>query len=318
MHISVILLLKKFLIPNLLKLKKTFFNKSLIFKKIIKIGRTHLQDATPLTLGQEISAWVSTLENDIQHIKKNFFYLKELAIGGTSVGTGLNTHPKYTKLIIEELSFLTKQKFTESKNKFQSLSTCNVLVHTHGSLKGLSTSLMKIVNDIRWLSSGPNCGIGEILIPENEPGSSMMPGKVNPTQCEAMMMICCQIISNDVAINIGGSFGNFQLNTYRPMIIYNLLQSINLLSNGIKSFTKYCAKGIKVNRKRINNFLNKSLMLSTILTSFISYDKVEKIVQTSKKEKLTLRESAIKLKYFTSSEIDNFLKIENMINNYKL
>ncbi|MEX7607851.1 class II fumarate hydratase, partial [Enterobacter asburiae] len=230
MHVAAVIAIREQLIPQLNVLKSTLNEKAQASRDIVKIGRTHLQDATPLTLGQEISGWVAMLEHNLKHIDYSLPHLAELALGGTAVGTGLNTHPEYAVRVAEELANITGQPFVTAPNKFEALATCDALVHTHGALKGLAASLMKIANDVRWLASGPRCGIGEISIPENEPGSSIMPGKVNPTQCEAMTMLCCQVLGNDVAVNLGGASGNFELNVYRPMVIHNVLQSIRLLS----------------------------------------------------------------------------------------
>ncbi|MBK4764924.1 MAG: class II fumarate hydratase [Pantoea sp. Brub] len=313
MHIASVISIKEQLIPKLIELKNTLMNKSNMYQKIIKVGRTHLQDAVPLTLGQEISGWVTMLENNIKHIEENMSYLFEIALGGTAVGTGLNAHPRYATLVANELSRLTKYPFITSKNKFESLGTCDAIVHAHGSLKSLATSLMKIANDIRWLSSGPRCGIGEISIPANEPGSSIMPGKVNPTQCESITMICSQVMGNDVAINIGGLSGNFELNVYRPMIIYNFLQSIRILAEGIHSFNYYCVSGIKPVYKRIQHFLNESLMLVTVLNTHIGYDKAALIAKKAFKEGLTLKQSALELGYLTEKEFNSWMNPKNMI-----
>ncbi|VFP79697.1 class II fumarate hydratase [Candidatus Erwinia haradaeae] len=313
MHIAAVLAIYKNLIPEIKVLKKTLYSKSVEFLKIIKIGRTHLQDATPLTLGQEISAWVAMLKHNLEHIQDTMKHLLELAIGGTAVGNGLNTHPQYATRMVQEIIFLTGEKFVTASNKFEALSTCDAIVHAHGAIKGLATSLMKIANDIRWLTSGPRCGIGELIIPANEPGSSIMPGKVNPTQCEAITMICCQVMGNDVAINIGGASGNFELNVYRPMIIYNFLQSVRLLSNGMNSFHNYCAKGIEPNHYRINKLLHESLMLVTALNPYIGYDKSAEIAKIAHTEKLTLKESAIKLGYLSAEQFDAWVKPEKMI-----
>jgi fumarate hydratase class II len=269
MHVAAVIALREQLIPQIQVLKKTLSQKSDAFKDIVKIGRTHLQDATPLTLGQEISGWVAMLEHNLKHIEQSIPHVAELALGGTAVGTGLNTHPEYAVRVAKALADLTQQPFVTAPNKFEALATCDALVHAHGALKGLAASLMKIANDVRWLSSGPRCGIGEIAIPENEPGSSIMPGKVNPTQCEAMTMLCCQVMGNDVAINMGGASGNFELNVFRPMVIHNFLQSIRLLADGMDSFNHHCAVGIEPVRERIDQLLNESLMLVTALNTHI-------------------------------------------------
>ena len=251
MHVAAIIALREALIPRLTVLKQTLSDKAAAFNDIVKIGRTHLQDATPLTLGQEFSGWVAILEHNLRQLELSLPHLSELALGGTAVGTGLNTHPQYAVRVAQELATLSGQPFVTAPNKFEALATCDALVHAHGALKGLAASLMKIANDVRWLASGPRCGIGEIAIPENEPGSSIMPGKVNPTQCEALTMLCCQVMGNDVAVNIGGASGNFELNVYRPMVIHNFLQSVRLLADGMESFNEHCATGIEPNRERI-------------------------------------------------------------------
>lgn len=313
MNIAVVTALHHHLLPELKNLTITLEKKVEEFKDIVKIGRTHLQDATPLTLGQEVSSWVSMLEHSKQHINATLPHLYELAVGGTAVGTGLNTHPEYAIKVAKEISILTKQPFITSPNKFEALSTCDALVNNHSTLKGLATSLIKIANDIRWLSSGPRCGIGEISIPENEPGSSMMPGKINPTQCEALMMLCVQVMGNDVAISIGGSSGNFQLNVFRPMIIHNHLQSIRLLANGMRSFNRYCVEGITANKKRINKFLHESLMLVTALNHHIGYDKAAEISKKAHREGLTLKESAVSIGYLTEEQFDAWVNPKEMI-----
>ncbi len=281
MHVAAVIAIREQLIPQLNVLKSTLNEKAQAFRDIVKIGRTHLQDATPLTLGQEISGWVAMLEHNLKHIEYSLPHLAELALGGTAVGTGLNTHPEYAVRVAEELANITGQPFVTAPNKFEALATCDALVHTHGALKGLAASLMKIANDVRWLASGPRCGIGEISIPENEPGSSIMPGKVNPTQCEAMTMLCCQVLGNDVAVNLGGASGNFELNVYRPMVIHNVLQSIRLLADGMESFNEHCAVGIEPNRERISQLLNESLMLVTALNTHIATTKPPRSLKKS-------------------------------------
>lgn len=313
MHVAALIGLREQLIPQLNILKETLKQKSEAFQDIVKIGRTHLQDATPLTLGQEFSGWVAMLEHNLKHIELSLPHVGELALGGTAVGTGLNTHPEYAVRVAKELAEFTHQPFITAPNKFEALATCDALVHAHGALKGLAASLMKIANDVRWLASGPRCGIGEIAIPENEPGSSIMPGKVNPTQCEAMTMLCCQVMGNDVAINMGGASGNFELNVYRPMIIHNFLQSIRLLADGMESFNAHCAVGIEPNRERINQLLNESLMLVTALNTHIGYDKAAEIAKKAHKEGLTLKASALSLGYLTEAEFDSWVRPEAMV-----
>ncbi|EME8858116.1 class II fumarate hydratase [Enterobacter mori] len=317
MHVAAVIAIREQLIPQLNVLKTTLNEKAQAFRDIVKIGRTHLQDATPLTLGQEISGWVAMLEHNLKHIDHSLPHLAELALGGTAVGTGLNTHPEYTVRVAEELASITGQPFVTAPNKFEALATCDALVHTHGALKGLAASLMKIANDVRWLASGPRCGIGEISIPENEPGSSIMPGKVNPTQCEAMTMLCCQVLGNDVAVNLGGASGNFELNVYRPMVIHNVLQSIRLLADGMESFNEHCAVGIEPNRERISQLLNESLMLVTALNTHIGYDKAAEIAKKAHKEGLTLKASALALGYLTEAEFDAWVRPEAMVGSLK-
>ncbi|MEP8549748.1 class II fumarate hydratase [Enterobacter mori] len=317
MHVAAVIAIREQLIPQLNVLKTTLNEKAQAFRDIVKIGRTHLQDATPLTLGQEISGWVAMLEHNLKHIDHSLPHLAELALGGTAVGTGLNTHPEYAVRVAEELASITGQPFVTAPNKFEALATCDALVHTHGALKGLAASLMKIANDVRWLASGPRCGIGEISIPENEPGSSIMPGKVNPTQCEAMTMLCCQVLGNDVAVNLGGASGNFELNVYRPMVIHNVLQSIRLLADGMESFNEHCAVGIEPNRERISQLLNESLMLVTALNTHIGYDKAAEIAKKAHKEGLTLKASALALGYLTEAEFDAWVRPEAMVGSLK-
>ncbi|EKD5157200.1 class II fumarate hydratase [Enterobacter cloacae] len=317
MHVAAVIAIREQLIPQLNVLKSTLNEKARAFSDIVKIGRTHLQDATPLTLGQEISGWVAMLEHNLKHIEYNLPHLSELALGGTAVGTGLNTHPEYAVRVAEELAAITGQPFVTAPNKFEALATCDALVHTHGALKGLAASLMKIANDVRWLASGPRCGIGEISIPENEPGSSIMPGKVNPTQCEAMTMLCCQVLGNDVAVNMGGASGNFELNVYRPMVIHNVLQSVRLLADGMESFNAHCASGIEPNRERISQLLNESLMLVTALNTHIGYDKAAEIAKKAHKEGLTLKASALALGYLTEAEFDAWVRPEAMVGSLK-
>ncbi|WP_395301669.1 class II fumarate hydratase [Enterobacter mori] len=317
MHVAAVIAIREQLIPQLNVLKTTLNEKAQAFRHIVKIGRTHLQDATPLTLGQEISGWVAMLEHNLKHIDHSLPHLAELALGGTAVGTGLNTHPEYAVRVAEELASITGQPFVTAPNKFEALATCDALVHTHGALKGLAASLMKIANDVRWLASGPRCGIGEISIPENEPGSSIMPGKVNPTQCEAMTMLCCQVLGNDVAVNLGGASGNFELNVYRPMVIHNVLQSIRLLADGMESFNEHCAVGIEPNRERISQLLNESLMLVTALNTHIGYDKAAEIAKKAHKEGLTLKASALALGYLTEAEFDAWVRPEAMVGSLK-
>ncbi|AGB82637.1 class II fumarate hydratase [Serratia rubidaea] len=317
MHVAAVIALRQQLIPALQTLQRTLSDKAEAFHDIVKIGRTHLQDATPLTLGQEISGWAAMLAHSLRHIEASVPHIAELALGGTAVGTGLNTHPEYAVRVAKALAELTGEPFVTAPNKFEALATCDALVQGHGALKGLAASLMKIANDVRWLASGPRCGIGEIAIPENEPGSSIMPGKVNPTQCEAMTMLCAQVLGNDVALNIGGASGNFELNVFRPLVIHNYLQSIRLLADGMNGFNTYCAAGIEPNRERIAQLLNESLMLVTALNTHIGYDKAAEIAKTAHKEGLTLQAAALKLGYVTEQQFGQWVRPENMVGSMK-
>jgi len=280
------------LVPELKRLRDTLAAKSAAFGEVVKIGRTHLQDATPLTVGQEISGWVSQLDHGIAHVTASFTHLCELALGGTAVGTGLNAHPEFGARVATELAKSTGLPFVPARNKFEALAANDALVHAHGALKTVAASLTKIANDVRWLSSGPRSGLGEITIPENEPGSSIMPGKVNPTQSEAMTMLCAQVLGNDVAINVGGASGNFELNVFKPLIVHNFLQSVRLLADGAASFNDHCAKGIEPNPKRIGELLDQSLMLVTALNPHIGYDKAGEIVKEAAGSGRSLREVA--------------------------
>ncbi|QPR29810.1 class II fumarate hydratase [Edwardsiella hoshinae] len=313
MHIAATLMLRESLLPALQQLAATLRAKSQAFADIVKIGRTHLQDATPLTLGQEISGWVAMLAHSQRHITSTLPHLAELALGGTAVGTGLNTHPEYAPRVAAALAAMSGQPFVSAPNKFEALATCDALVQAHGALKGLAASLMKIANDVRWLASGPRCGIGELQIPENEPGSSIMPGKVNPTQCEALTMLCCQVMGNDVAIAMGGASGNFELNVYRPMVIYNFLQSARLLADGMVSFERHCARGIEANRARIAHWLEASLMLVTALSPHIGYDKAAAIAEKAHREGLTLKAAALALNFLTEDEFTRWVRPERMV-----
>ncbi|WP_418262747.1 class II fumarate hydratase [Flavobacterium faecale] len=313
MHIASYKMLIECTIPAIEKLKTTIEQKSIQFKEVVKIGRTHLMDATPLTLGQELSGYVSQLNHGLKALKNTLPHLSEIALGGTAVGTGLNTPQGYDILVAEYISEFTGHSFTTAKNKFEAMAAHDAMVESHGALKQIAVSLNKIANDIRMLASGPRSGIGEILIPENEPGSSIMPGKVNPTQCEALTMVCAQIIGNDVAISVGGMQGHYELNVFKPMIAYNFLQSAELLSDACHSFDIHCAQGIEPNYKRINELLNNSLMLVTALNTKIGYYKAAEIAQTAHKNGTTLKEEAIRLGYLTAEEFDQWVKPENMV-----
>ncbi len=313
MHVAAARSIDQQLIPAIVALRQTLAAKAEEFSDIVKIGRTHLQDATPLTLGQEFSGYVSQLNHGLAHVNASLPHLHELALGGTAVGTGLNTHPEFAVRAAAELARLTNLPFVTAPNKFEALAANDALVHAHGALKTLAASLMKIANDIRWLASGPRCGIGELKIPENEPGSSIMPGKVNPTQSEAMIMICCQVMGNDVAINFGGSMGNFELNVMKPLIIHNFLQSIRLLADGMTSFNDHCAAGITANIERIDELLHNSLMLVTALTPHIGYDVAAEIAKKAHHEDTPLREAAIASGHVTAEQFDGWIRPEDMI-----
>ena len=300
-------------IPALESLRNEFNNKSSEFKNIIKIGRTHLMDATPLTLGQEFSAYVSQLDHGIKALKESLEHLSELALGGTAVGTGLNTPDGYSNRVASVISDLTKLPFISASNKFEALSANDAIVRTHGALKGIAIALNKISNDIRFLASGPRSGIGEISLPANEPGSSIMPGKVNPTQCEALTMVCAQVIGNDTSISFGATQGHFQLNVFKPMMASNLIESCKLLADACNSFNANCLKGIKANKKVIDEKLNNSLMLVTALNPKIGYYKAAEIANKAHENGTTLKEEAIKLGYLSSEQYDEWVKPENMI-----
>jgi len=313
MHIAAYMKITSHLIPEILELKNTLQEKEKSFADIVKIGRTHLQDATPLTLGQEISGWRAMLEKDVQMIKEASQHLLNLAIGGTAVGTGINAHPQFGQMMAEELSKLTGYSFKSSDNKFHALTSHDEIVFVHGALKALAADLMKMANDVRWLASGPRSGIGEISIPANEPGSSIMPGKVNPTQSEALTMVACQIFGNDAAIGFAASQGNFELNVFKPVIIYNLIQTIRLLSDGIRSFNENCAIGIEANVEKIKNNVERSLMLVTALNPHIGYEKAAEIAKLAFKENSTLKEAALKTGYVTEEQFTEWIQPEKMV-----
>ncbi|WPR70529.1 class II fumarate hydratase [Flavobacterium sp. NG2] len=313
MHIAAYKKVVEHTIPAIEQLKKTLHNKASKFKDVVKIGRTHLMDATPLTLGQELSGYVSQLDHGLKALKNSLPHLSEIALGGTAVGTGLNTPEGYDKKVAEYIALFTGHPFKTAKNKFEALAAHDALVESHGALKQLAVSLNKIANDIRMLASGPRSGIGEILIPENEPGSSIMPGKVNPTQCEALTMVCAQVMGNDVAITIGGMQGQYELNVFKPMIAANFLQSAQLLGDACRSFDIHCAQGIEPNYKRIKELVNNSLMLVTALNPKIGYYKAAEIAQTAHKNGTTLKEEAIRLGYLTAEEFDLWVKPEDMV-----
>jgi fumarate hydratase class II len=280
--------------------------------EIVKIGRTHLQDATPLTLGQEISGWVAQLEHCHQHLEAAMPHLYELALGGTAVGTGLNAHPEFANRAAVMLAGLAEHPFVTAPNKFESMAAKDAVVAAHGALKTLAAALMKIANDVRWLASGPRSGLGELTIPENEPGSSIMPGKVNPTQSEALTMVSAQVLGNDVAVNVGGASGNFELNVFKPLIIHNVLQSVRLLADATESFEEHCARGLEPNLPRIREQLERSLMLVTALAPRLGYDRAAEIAKRAHREGSTLREAAVALGYLTPEEFDREVRPERM------
>ncbi|MES2201262.1 MAG: class II fumarate hydratase [candidate division FCPU426 bacterium] len=301
------------LITAVAELRDTLNAKAAQFDGIIKIGRTHLMDAVPLTLAQEISGWVQMLDNGMRRVALTLPHLYELALGGTAVGTGLNTHPQFAAKAAGKIAALTGKPFVSAPNKFEALAGHDALVFSHGAVKTLACSLMKIANDVRWLASGPRAGLGEISIPENEPGSSIMPGKVNPTQSEALTMICAQVLGNDVAINFGGASGNFELNVYKPLIIHNYLNSVRLLAKGVEGFTHHCAAGIEPNRQRIDELMRRSLMLVTALNPHIGYDNAAKIAKKAHQEGSTLKEAALALKLVSSEDFDKWIVPSEMV-----
>ncbi|MEG7355893.1 class II fumarate hydratase [Bacillus vallismortis] len=313
MHVAAVLAVYEQLVPALDQLRNTLNEKAKAYNDIVKIGRTHLQDATPLTLGQEISGWVYMLDRSKEMMLEATEKMRALAIGGTAVGTGINAHPEFGELVSEEITKLTGQTFTSSPNKFHALTSHDEITYAHGALKALAADLMKIANDVRWLASGPRCGIGEIVIPENEPGSSIMPGKVNPTQSEALTMIAAQIMGNDATIGFAASQGNFELNVFKPVIIYNFLQSVQLLSDGMNSFHDKCAVGIEPDKETIQENLSNSLMLVTALNPHIGYENAAKIAKLAHKEGLTLKEAALKLELLTEEQFNEMVKPEDMV-----
>lgn len=312
MHIAAALAFKKKLIPAVCNLRDAFAVKMSAFKDIVKIGRTHLQDAVPITLGQEFSGYVAQLDACIHRLEEVLPELYELAAGGTAVGTGLNTHPQFATKVAEHIAKITQLPFVTAPNKFAALASHEPLVFAHSAMKTLACALMKIANDIRWLASGPRCGIGELIIPENEPGSSIMPGKVNPTQCEAMTMICTQVLGNDTTVGIADSQGNFELNVFKPVIIFNVLHSLNLLADTCHSFQEFCAEGIEANHPVIDYYLHHSLMLVTALNQHIGYDKAAKIAKTAHHDNSSLQEAAVKLGFLTAEQFADFVKPEEM------
>jgi fumarate hydratase class II len=313
MHVAAVDALTHQLLPALAQLHGTLAHKAQEFDAIVKIGRTHLQDATPLTLGQEFSGYAAQLAHGARHVRAALPHLCELALGGTAVGTGLNAPVGYAERAAAELARLTGLPLVTAPNKFEALASCDALVHAHGALKTLAASLMKIANDVRWLASGPRSGIGELSIPENEPGSSIMPGKVNPTQSEALTMLCCQVMGNDVAINMGGASGNFELNVFRPLIAHNFQQSVRLLSDGMRSFNDHCAVGITPNRERIAELVARSLMLVTALNPHIGYDKAAAIAKKAHQEGSSLRDAAVASGHVTAAQFDAWVRPNEMV-----
>jgi fumarate hydratase class II len=313
MYVAAAVAVVKTLLPATQALQSTLNGKAEEFADIVKIGRTHLQDATPLTLGQEFSGYVAQLAQSAAAITHLLPPLQDLAVGGTAVGTGLNTHPEFGVRVAAELTHRTGVTFKSAHNKFAALAAHDAMVSVHGGLKTLAASMMKIANDVRWLASGPRSGLGEISIPENEPGSSIMPGKVNPTQSEAVTMLCCQVFGNDVALNFGGASGNFELNVFKPLMAHNFLQSVRLLADGIHSFDEHCAHGIVANRDRISDLMERSLMLVTALAPHIGYDKAAKIAKQAHQQGANLKETALALGFVTSEEFDLWVKPQDMI-----
>ena len=313
MHIASAFKITKKLLPAIHNLRSGLNEKSKTYEKLVKVGRTHLQDAVPITLGQEISGWVAQIDFGYRKIDESLKDLYELAIGGTAVGTGLNSPMGFAEKMAEQIGDETDLPFMSAKNKFSQLAAHNALVEASSALRLFACSMMKIANDIRWLSSGPRCGLGELHIPTNEPGSSMMPGKVNPTQCEAMMMVCCQLIGNDTVIAVADSQGNFELNTFKPVIVFNILNSIDVLTGACDTFYKFCVVGIRPNVKRIKEMVSNSLMLVTTLTPKIGYDKAVEIAQKAYSEGTSLKEAALKLGYLTAEEYDIIVKPEVMV-----
>jgi fumarate hydratase class II len=312
MHIAAATEVDAKLLPAVKRLRDALDAKRVQFQNIVKIGRTHLQDATPLTLGQEFSGYVAMLDGDLDRLRMVLPGLRMLAIGGTAVGTGLNAHPEFAERAGRKIAELTGQPFTSHPNKFAALSAHDELVMASGALKTLAASLMKIANDIRWLASGPRCGLGELTLPENEPGSSIMPGKVNPTQSEAMTMVCVQVMGNDAAIGFAGSQGNFELNVFKPVIVFNFLNSVRLLSDACRSFVEHCVEGIEANRERIDEYVKKCLMLVTALNPKIGYDNAAKIAKTAHREGISLRAATLKLGLLTAEEFDAAVVPERM------
>jgi len=317
MNVAAAVAIERRLLPALLALRDTLAAKSRAFADVVKIGRTHLQDATPLAFGQEISGWVAQLEHGLAHVRGALPHLCELALGATAVGTGLNAHPEFGSRVAQALASATGLPFVTAANKFEALAAHDAIVHAHGCLKTLAASLTKIANDVRWLASGPRAGLGEITIPENEPGSSIMPGKVNPTQCEALAMLCCQVMGNDVAINMAGAAGQFELNVYKPVIIDNLLQSLRLLADGALSFESHCARGIEPDRRHMAELVQRSLMLATALSPHIGYERAAQIARSAHRDGATLRQAALASGWVTPDEFDAWVRPEAMLGSHR-
>jgi fumarate hydratase class II len=312
MHVAAVEQVRGHLVPAVRALRDTLDAKARAFADVVKIGRTHLQDAVPLTLGQEVSGWVSQLDHALAHVEAAMPHLHELAIGGTAVGTGLNAPPGFGDAVAKRLGELTGHPFVSAPNKFEALAAHDALVAAHGALRTLAAGLTKIANDVRWLASGPRSGLGELTIPENEPGSSIMPGKVNPTQAEALTMVCAQVFGNDVAVTVGGASGHFELNVYKPLIIHDVLQSIRLLGDAARSFDVHCARGIEANHARIQEHLGRSLMLVTALAPRLGYDRAAEIAKKAHREGLSLREACVALGHLTAEEFDRHVRPEGM------
>jgi fumarate hydratase class II len=313
MHIAAVEQIRGRLFPAVHRLRDTLAAKARAHADLVKIGRTHLQDAVPLTLGQEISGWASQLDHALAHVEAAMPHVHELALGGTAVGTGLNAPPGFAEAAAGKIAELTGQPFLSAPNKFEALAGHEALVAAHGALKTLAAALMKVANDVRWLASGPRSGLGELTIPENEPGSSIMPGKVNPTQSEALTMVCVQVLGNDVAVGIGGASGNFELNVFKPVIIHNVLQSVRLLADACESFEEHCVRGLEPNRARIREQLDRSLMLVTALAPRLGYDRAAEIAKTAHRDGSTLKEATLKLGYLTAEEFDREVRPERMV-----
>ncbi|GIX49617.1 MAG: fumarate hydratase class II [Candidatus Tectimicrobiota bacterium] len=313
MHLATVDALQRRLVPAVARLRDALAAKAEAFRDLIKVGRTHLMDATPVTLGQEFSGYVAQLSQALAGLQQRCEALYELALGGTAVGTGLNTHPQFAARVAAKIAALTGYPFRSAANKFAALAAHDPLVDTSGALKTLACALMKIANDVRWMASGPRCGLGELILPANEPGSSIMPGKVNPTQCEALLMVAMQVVGNDVAVSLGGAAGNFELNTCKPLIVYNVLQSIRLLADACTTFHDYCIVGLTPNRARLAEYVARSLMLATALTPHLGYDQVARLVRKAEEEGLTLREAAVALGLLTPEAFDRLVRPEAML-----